>query len=107
MKRNPSLAIALLLAIAVFPAFAGPVFAPGTKLFVIKTDHFDIIFPERSRPSALRLSSMAESVYAEVSGKIKARLPARVPVVITPDIGLFNGSTNPFGSLRGASGPAN
>lgn len=96
MKRNPSLAIALLLAIAVFPAFAGPVFAPGTKLFVIKTDHFDIIFPERSRPSALRLSSMAESVYAEVSGKIKARLPARVPVVITPDIGLFNGSTNPF-----------
>ena len=88
--------MACLLFVGSFSASAGPVFAPGTKLFVIKTEHFDIIFPERSRPSALRLSTMAESVYAEVSGKIQARLPARVPVVITPDIGIFNGSTNPF-----------
>ena len=90
------MAIACLLAIAVFPAAAGPIFAPGTRLFVIKTGHFDIIFPERSRPSALRLSTMAESVYDEVSGKLEAKLPARVPVVITPDVGIFNGSTDPF-----------
>ena len=32
----------------------------------------------------------------EVSGKLEAKLPARVPVVITPDIGIFNGYTNPF-----------
>jgi hypothetical protein len=96
MRGNLSFAIVCLLAIGVLPAAAGPVFAPGTRLFVLKTGHFDIIFPERSRPSALRLSTMAESVYDEVSGKLEARLPARVPVVITPDIGIFNGSTDPF-----------
>jgi hypothetical protein len=96
MRRDFSVAMACILAILALPAAAGPIFAPGTRLFVIKTEHFDIIFPERSRPSALRLSTMAESVYEEVSGKLEAKLPARVPVVITPDIGIFNGSTNPF-----------
>jgi hypothetical protein len=90
------LAIALGLIGASLPLCAGPVLAPGQKLFVLRTEHFDIIFPERSRPTALRLSTMAESVYDEVSSKLGAKLPARVPVVITPDIGSFNGETDPF-----------
>ena len=85
----PILATALIFLAA--PALAGPVVAPGQKLYLIKTEHFDIIFPEASRPSALRLFAMAESVYDEVAGKLASRLPTRVPVVITPDIGTFNG----------------
>jgi len=83
---------ALLLAL-VLPAlsFAGPAFAPGTRLLVIRTAHFDIIFPEASRPSALYLSDIAESVHDEVASKLGFGLPGRVPVVITPDIGTFNG----------------
>ncbi len=77
-------------------AFAGPVFAPGSKLFVIQTAHFDIIFSEKSKPSALRLSAMADSVYDEVAGKLEAEILDRVPVVITPDIGSFNGYTSVF-----------
>ncbi len=77
-------------------AFAGPVFAPGSKLFVARTAHFDIIFPEKSRTSALRLAAMADSVYDEVAGKLHAKRVARIPVAITPDIGSFNGYTNPF-----------
>ena len=96
MKRSLILATLGLLFFSALPAAAGPVFAPGTKLFVIKTEHFDIIFSDRSRPTALRLSTMAESVYEEVSGKIQSKLPSRVPVVITPDIGSFNGETAPF-----------
>lgn len=84
--------LALLLAL-VLPAlsFAGPVFAPGTKLLVIRTAHFDIIFPEASRPSALYLSGIAEDVHDEVASKLGFGLSGRLPVVITPDIGTFNG----------------
>ena len=96
MKRSIILATLGLLFFSALPAAAGPVFAPGTKLLVIRTEHFDIIFSDRSRPTALRLSTMAESVYEEVSGKLEAKLPSRVPVVITPDIGSFNGETAPF-----------
>jgi hypothetical protein len=88
--------LSFALALAAFPAQAGPVVAPGQKLYVLKTEHFDIIFPEASRPSALRLWSMAESVYAEVAGKLRSGLPARVPVVITPDTDILNGYSSIF-----------
>ena len=94
-KRIPPLALAWALLLTALPLAAGPVLAPGQRLFVIATEHFDIIFPKRSEPSALRLSRIAEGVYAEVSGKLAAGLPARVPVVVTPDIGVFNGFANP------------
>lgn len=95
-RRKKSLPIALASAflLAALPVGAGPIIAPGQRLFVIKTEHFDIIFPKRSEPSALRLSRIAEEVYAESSGKLEAKLPARVPVVITPDNGVFNGFTS-------------
>ena len=48
-KRPLSLIMSLTLIITMAPVFAGPVFAPGQKLFVIKTEHFDIIFSDKSR----------------------------------------------------------
>jgi hypothetical protein len=89
MKKRP---FALLLAL-LLPAlsFAGPAFAPGTKLLVVRTAHFDIIFPEASRPSALYLSEIAEGVHDEVASKLGFGLAGRTPVVVTPDIGTFNG----------------
>ena len=94
MKKRP---LALLLAL-LLPAlsFAGPAFAPGTKLLVIRTAHFDIIFPEASRPSALYLSEIAEGVHDEVAAKLGFGLPGRIPVVVTPDIGSFNGYSTLF-----------
>lgn len=67
----------------------------------MKTEHFDIIFPEESKPSAMRLYSMAESVYDEVCGKLESRPGGRIPVLITPDIGSFNGGTSlwPYASI--------
>jgi hypothetical protein len=88
--------LALILSLCGIPAAAGPMLAPGQKLFVIRTEHFDLIYPTASEHSALRLSLVAEEVYAEVSSKLRQSLPSRVPVVITPDIGVFNGFANPF-----------
>lgn len=94
--RGPSLALVLALLCLALQAGAGPLLAPGQRLFVLRTEHFDIIYPRSSEASALRLSSMAEEVYAEVTNKLRGSLPARVPVVITPDLGLFNGFANSF-----------
>jgi hypothetical protein len=92
---KPVLGLTLLLAAAA-PALAGPVLAPGQRLYLVKTEHFDIIFPEKSRPSAMRLASFADSVYDEVALKLASKVPKRIPVVITPDVGTFNGYTDPF-----------
>jgi hypothetical protein len=88
--------LALALALPIAWAHAGPAFAPGQRLYLVKTEHFDIIFSERSRPSALLLASFAEDALAYVEGELSLSLPSRVPVAITPDVGSFNGSSNPF-----------
>ena len=93
-KRKYAFAFALFFAL--LPALAGTVLAPASRLFLVKTEHFDIIFPEASRRSALHLASVADSVYDEVAGKLEASATCRIPVVITPDIGTFNGYTNPI-----------
>jgi hypothetical protein len=94
LKKTLSIVLALALLCVCIPAGAGPIVAPGSELFVIKTGHFDIIFPERSRPSALYLSAIADSVYDEIAAKLETRVSARIPVVISPDIGSFGGYTN-------------
>ncbi|HON13156.1 MAG TPA: hypothetical protein PK897_03455, partial [Treponema sp.] len=71
-------------------------FKPFTRLFVVKTAHFDIIYPEQSRPTALRLASFADSVYDEVSSLLGISVKDRIPVTITPDTDDFNGYMNPF-----------
>ena len=90
------LTLALALLCLALPAAAGSVLAPGQRLFVLKTEHFDIIYPIKSEPSARRLCAIAEEVYAEVSLTLGSSLPSRVPVVVTPDLGVFNGFANPF-----------
>jgi len=95
-KRTGYIRLVVLLCILLLPAealMAGPVFAPGTKLSVIHTDHFDIIYSDASRPSALHLYSIAESVYSEVSAKLGIAEYGPIPLVITPDVGSFNGYT--------------
>ena len=95
--------MAFLISIALLPFLvsAGPVFAPGSRLFVIKTEHFDIIYSAASKRSAFYLSSIAEDVYREVTAKLGATLPKRVPIVITPDVGSFNGyaATSPYAHI--------
>lgn len=71
-------------------------FKPFTPLLVLKTEHFDIIYPERSRPTAQRLAGFADEVYSEVSAHLGIKVAERIPVAITPDIDQFNGYMNPI-----------
>ncbi len=94
-RPRRALATLIIIFIAIGSAWAGPLFAPGRRLSVIKTEHFDIIFSAKSEPSARYLALIAEDVLARASGELGLGLAGRVPVVITPDIGVFNGYASP------------
>ncbi|MDR1410814.1 MAG: hypothetical protein LBI91_01255 [Spirochaetaceae bacterium] len=68
-------------------------FKPFTALKVIKTDHFDIIYPEESARTAETLAGFADAMYDRVTGLLNIRYPARIPVTITPHTDQFNGLT--------------
>jgi len=60
------------------------------KLRVLKTQWFDIIFPERSIETASLLYEKADSVYAEVCAQYGLEPAFRMPLVITPAVQNFN-----------------
>ncbi|MDR2786550.1 MAG: hypothetical protein LBB83_11625 [Treponema sp.] len=68
-------------------------FKPLTALKVIKTAHFDIIYPEESARTAETLAGFADAMYDRVTALLNIYYPARIPVAITPHTDQFNGLT--------------
>jgi len=78
-------------------AFANAqLFRPFTSFQLIRTEHFNIIFPRESEASARRLASFADDLYREMSALLGFGLPGPIPVVITPHTDLFNGFYSPI-----------
>jgi hypothetical protein len=68
-------------------------FKPFTALKVIKTAHFDIIYPEESAQTAEALTGFADALYNRVTSLLNIYHPSRIPVVITPHTDQLNGLT--------------
>lgn len=70
-------------------------------LRIVCTEHFEIIFPERSRKSAEIIFDGAEKVYKEVAESYNLRHDFKMPVVISPSQDEFNGyfSFAPFNHI--------
>ena len=83
--------LALLLLAPVFAEAQASFFRPFTSFRVIRTGHFDIIFPSESEPSARILASYADRVYEEMVSILGIEVPFRIPVVLNPHTDLFNG----------------
>ncbi|MDR0389561.1 MAG: hypothetical protein LBH73_05780, partial [Spirochaetaceae bacterium] len=105
MMKNPMTRAlyGLLLAAMLIPfsavragAQTPSLFKPLSSFRVIRTEHFDIIFPPESEASARLLASYADTVYAEVSSLLGIALRGRIPVSFTPHTGRFNGYMNPI-----------
>jgi hypothetical protein len=97
--RKAGLRVLPFLAAFLFFSGAGAeaqTFKPFTSLRVIRTDYFDIIYPEASAPTALALSLEADSIYERVSSLLGISLDRRIPVTITPHTDQFNGYMNPL-----------
>jgi hypothetical protein len=68
---------------------------PFPSLKVIKTGHFDIIYPPESEKTAQTLAGFADRVYDQVSGLLRISVRGRIPVTITPSSDSFNAYANP------------
>lgn len=91
MKRKLWILILLLL-LGIFPAIAqNTLFKPFTTFRTIKTEHFEIIFPEESERSARLLASYADQVYSEISSLLGIEVRGRIPVTFSPHTDIFNG----------------
>ncbi|MEI0543070.1 TreP protein, partial [Brachyspira pilosicoli] len=66
------------------------IFKPFRQLHTINTEKFEIIFPIESRRSAEKLAGIADDIYEEYSKILNSTVYGKIPVVITPDINLFN-----------------
>ena len=69
-------------------------YKPFTSFRVIKTDHFDIIFPPESESSAVTLASYADRIYRDMSSLFGIEVPGRIPVTFAPHTDMFNGYYN-------------
>jgi hypothetical protein len=67
---------------------------PFTLFRVIKTEHFNIIYPDESKPSAMVLASYADKVYEQISALLGIEVRGRIPVTLTPHVEIFNGYFN-------------
>jgi len=91
MKRSVLCLTALFVFFSVSAFSQNSLYKPFTSFRVIRTEHFDIIFPKESEPSARLLASFADSVYDKVSSLLGIEVSGRIPVTFSPHIDLFNG----------------
>ncbi|WP_461252749.1 hypothetical protein [Treponema sp. R8-4-B8] len=97
MKRKFFYILPILLVFISASAFAqSSLFKPFTFFRHIQTEHFDIIFPKESEPSARLLASFADRVYEHVSSLLGIEVYRRIPVTLTPHTDSFNGYYNIF-----------
>jgi len=80
----------LLLCAAPLWAF---LFAPGTRLKVVSTEYFDIIYSDRTEESAFHLAAEADKIYEQVAALLKEEPSLRIPVVISDIEADTNGYT--------------
>ena len=92
--------ILLVLFVFVTVSVHAQLFRPFTSFRLIRTEHFDIIFPRESEVSARILASYADDVYRELSSLLGIGLPGRLPVTLAPHTDLFNGFYSPIPSPR-------
>lgn len=60
------------------------------QLFAVKTEYFEIIYPEKCRKSAEILYENADKIYIEVADQYGFTPSFSMPVVLTPAVDSFN-----------------
>jgi hypothetical protein len=86
--------VVLCLALGGPPLGAQPFLRALTSLRVLRTVYFDIIYPEESEGTALRLAEFADRDYEDLSSRLGISVGRRIPVTITPHIDEFNSFMN-------------
>lgn len=75
----------LLFFLSTQQLFAANVLGRPRKMFLIKTEHFDIIYSGESEETALLLVENADALYDRAANVLKSQNNLRMPVIISPD----------------------
>jgi hypothetical protein len=94
--RHKYSGILLILFVCVSVPAEAQLFKPFTSFRVIKTERFDIIFPQESESSARLLASYADRVYDQISSLLGIEYPGRIPVTFAPHTNMYNAYYRPF-----------
>jgi len=89
MKKIVSLFIAVFLFTSSLFAYEG-FYWGESELRSVKTQWFEIIYPESSEVSARLLYENADSIYQELSDLYQVQMTAKMPIVIVPGHEQFN-----------------
>lgn len=73
----------------VFPA-GGVLSGSSSPLHVIRTEYFDIIFPEESRECASKIEAVCDDYYVEICALLETQPYQRFPVTITHSVESMN-----------------
>ena len=65
--------------------YAGGVLAYPRKVFVIKTNYFDIIFPKESEDAAYFIAEKADSLYESAKAETGLKYDFFMPIIVSPD----------------------
>ena len=82
---SKKLGLFLLLYLCIQPLFAANVLGRPRKMFMIKTEHFDIIYSNLSEETALLLVQNADSLYKKAAEALGSENNLHMPVIISPD----------------------
>lgn len=63
----------------------GGVFARPRKVFLIKTGHFEILFPKESEDTAIFLADIVDGLYERAKTITGAEHDFSIPIIISPD----------------------
>lgn len=90
MRKNVLLLLSLvLLSASRLFAFDGYM-TGGKNIRYVRTQWFDIIYPEGTEESAAEIAGCADSIYEEICADLGIAPSFRMPVAITSDIDVYN-----------------
>ena len=82
----------LVFFLSVFGIFSldGTLADSSSPLKVIKTQYFDIIFPEEAMETAKKIEAVCDDYYLEITAKLETEAYQRFPVTITRSVEMMN-----------------
>lgn len=81
-----------LVFVCLFPSFTlgGALADSSTPLHIIRTEYFDIIFPEECRESAKKIEAVCDGYYLEITSILETVPYQRFPVTISRSVEQLN-----------------
>ncbi len=83
-------AVVLLIGLSSQASALDGVLHGSRNLSVLRTEYFDIIYPEDAKASALKIATVADGYYLDICSRLGLELHIRFPVTITRQVENLN-----------------